>query len=144
MNRLITTMAAACFALTAASAFAQMPSREGGEHHRMMKPCSQEADPAKCEAMRKQMHETMKQARESCKNAPDRRACMTTTFCSKSPDPAKCQAQAKERHARMGGRMDRMQEMAEACNGKRGDELRKCYREQHEKHEKSEHRDHKG
>jgi hypothetical protein len=90
--------------------------------------------------MRKQMRENMKQARESCKDAPDRRACMTNAMCSKSPDPAKCQAQAKERHARMGGRLDRMQEMAEACNGKRGDELRKCYREQHEKHERREER----
>jgi hypothetical protein len=130
MNRLITTLAAACFALAAASAFAQAPS---GEAHKGMTP-----------EQREQMKASYKAAQEACKDSPDRRACMTNAMCAKAPDPAKCQAHAKEGKGGMGGRMDRMQEMAEACNGKRGEELRKCYREQHEKHEKSEHRDRKG
>ena len=130
MNRLITTLAAACFTLSAAAAFAQAPS---GESRRNMTP-----------EQREQMKANYKAAHEACKSSPDRRACMTQAMCSKSPDPAKCQSEQKERHSRMGGRMDRMQEMAEACNGKRGEELRKCYREQHEKHEKSEHRERKG
>lgn len=79
---------------------------------------------------RTQMRETMKQARESCKNATDRRACMTSAFCSKSPDPAKCQAMAKERHARFSQHMDERQKAHEACTGKRGEELGKCLREQ--------------
>ena len=130
MNRFIPALAAACFALSAPFAFAQAP---GGEHRMMMKPCSQEPDPAKCEANRKQMREHMKQAHESCKDKPDRRACMTDSMCSKSPDPAKCQAGAKERHARMGKRMDEHQAASEACTGKRGDELMKCMHEQREK-----------
>ena len=131
MNRLITTMAAACFALSAAAAFAQAPSRD--DARRNMTP-----------EQREQMKANYKAARETCKDSKDRRACMTQAMCSKSTEPAKCMHDMKERHSRMGGRMDRMQEMAEACNGKRGDELRKCYREQHEKHEKSEHRERKG
>ena len=114
---------------------AQAPGGPGkspmGEHR--MKPCSQEPDPAKCEANRKQMRENMKSAHESCKDKPDRRACMTESMCAKSPDPAKCQAQAKERHAKMSQGMDERQKAAEACTGKRGEELGKCLHEQREK-----------
>ena len=98
-----------------------------------MKPCSQEPDPAKCEATRKQMRENMKASHEACKDKPDRRACMTETMCAKSPDRAKCMADGKERHARMSKRMDERQQMHEACNGKRGEELGKCLHEQREK-----------
>jgi hypothetical protein len=62
MNRLITTLAAACFALAAASAFAQAPS---GEAHKGMTPEQREQmkasykaakapDPAKCQAHAKE------------------------------------------------------------------------------------------
>ncbi len=141
MSRFAPAFAAACFSLAAVMAHAQTPPADGkgpgmmerGGHHRMFKPCSQEPDPAKCEANRKQMRENMNAAREACKDKPDRHACMTESMCAKSPDPAKCQAGAKERHARMSKRMDERQALAEACNGRRGDELRKCYREQYEK-----------
>jgi hypothetical protein len=91
-----------------------------------MKSCSQAPDPAKCEAERKAKYERVKQAREACKDKPDRRACMTEHYCAKEQDPAKCQAQAKERAARMSKRMDAHQAAAEACTGKRGEELQKC------------------
>ncbi len=142
MNRFIPALAAAFFCVSAGMAYAQAPSGDAGKgpgmmgpggEHRMMKPCAQEPDPAKCEANRKQMREHMKAAHEACKDKPDRRACMTEAMCSKAPDPAQCQAKAKERQAKMDQRMDKHQEAAEACTGKRGDELRKCYREQHEK-----------
>ena len=135
MNRLLPALAAACFSLAAATAMAQAPSGDagkgpgsygpGGPHHRM-KPCSQETDPAKCEANRKEMRERMTQAREVCKDKPDRRGCMTEQFCAKSQDPGKCQAQAKEHRARSSQRMDERQAAHEACTGKRGDELQKC------------------
>src|SRR6185503_6401541 len=116
MNRFTTTIAAACFGLTALTACAQSPS---GERGRSMTP-----------EQRAQMRETMKQAHESCKNATDRRGCMTSAMCAKSPDPAKCQAMAKERHAKFSQRMDERQKAHEACTGKRGEELGKCLREQ--------------
>ena len=136
MNHFLPALAAACFSLAAASAMAQAPSGDagkgpgqygghGGQHHRM-KPCSQEADPAKCEANRKEMRERYTAAREACKDKPDRRGCMTEQFCAKSADQAKCQAQAKERQAKMSKRMDERQAAHEACTGKRGDELQKC------------------
>ena len=130
MNRFVPALAAACFSLATVMAHAQTPP-DGG--HRMMKPCNQEPDPAKCEANRKAMRENMKSAHEACKDKADKRACMTDSMCAKSPDPAKCQANAKERHAKMSQRMDERQKAAEACTGKRGDELQKCYREQREK-----------
>jgi Spy/CpxP family protein refolding chaperone len=146
MNRFLPALAAACFSLAAASAMAQAPSGDagkgpmggpggggpGGGHHRM-KPCSQEADPAKCEANRKDMRERYKAAHEACKDKPDRRACMTEQYCSKAADKAQCQAQAKERQAKMSQRMDAHQAAAEACTGKRGDELQKCMQAQREK-----------
>ena len=114
---------------------AQAPGGPGkgptGEYR--MKPCSQESDPAKCEATRKETREHMKQAYESCKDKPDRRACMTESMCAKSPDPAKCQAQAKERRAKMSQHADERQKAAEACTGKRGEELQKCMGEQRQK-----------
>ena len=138
MMRLIPALAAACFSLAAVSAFAQAPAGDAGKgpmEHRgmMMKPCSQEADPAKCEANRKAMRENMKSAHEACKDKPDRRACMTEQYCSKSADPGKCKMEAKERGARMSKHMDERQKAAEACTGKRGDDLMKCMHEQREK-----------
>ena len=135
MNRLLPALAAACFSLAAATAMAQAPSGDagrgpmGGPHHRM-KSCSQETDPAKCEANRKEMRERFTAAREACKGNPDRRGCMTEQFCAKSQDPAKCQAQAKERRVHMSKRMDERQAAHEACTGKRGDELQTCLRAQ--------------
>ena len=88
---------------------------------------------------REKMHEAMKGAREACKDASDKRACMTQQMCAKAEDKAKCEARAKEHGQRMGKHMDEHQAIAEACTGKRGDDLKKCYREQHEKrHGKSE------
>ena len=139
MNRFVPALAAACFSLAATFAFAQGTQGMGGQGmgpgggRPMMKPCSQEPDPAKCEAQRKQMRESMKAAHDACKDKPDRRACMAEQHCAKQPDPAACQAKAKEHHAKMSKRMDERQAAAEACSGKRGDELQKCYREQHEK-----------
>lgn len=75
-------------------------------HHGRMQPCSKDADPAKCEArrkeMREKMRENMKGAREACKGkeGPERRQCMTQQMCAKAPDPAKCEAHAKERMER--------------------------------------------
>ena len=138
MNRFIPALAAACFSLATVMAHAQATPMGGGEH-RMMKPCNQEPDAAKCEANRKAMRENMKTAHEACKDKPDRRACMTESMCSKSPDPAKCQANAKERHAHMSKRMDEHQAASEACTGKRGEELGKCMQEQRAKR----HGDHK-
>jgi len=142
MNRFVPALAAACFSLVAFSAGAQTPPAEGkgqmgghhaGGHHRMMKSCSQEADPAKCEANRKEMRESIKAAHEACKGKADQQSCMRENYCAKAADPAKCQAQAKERQEKMARHMDQRQAMAEACTGKRGDELKKCYREQREK-----------
>ena len=116
MTRITTTMAAACFAVLALSACAQAGP---GERHRSMSP-----------EQRAQMREHMKAARESCKNATDRRACMSAAFCARSPDPAKCQAMAKERHGKFAQRMDERQKAHEACTGKRGEELGRCLREQ--------------
>src|SRR5690348_9943503 len=137
MNRLIPALAAASFALLAGSALAQAPAGGPMGGRMMMKPCSQEADPAKCEAQRKEMREHMKAAREACKDSADRRACMTQHMCSKASDPAKCQERAQERHARMSRHMDERQAAHEACTGKRGDELMKCLGEHHPKHHKS-------
>ena len=142
MNRFQSALGATLLCLSASFAFAQAPAgdagkgpgmmgREGG--HRMMKPCSQEADPAKCEAGRKQMRENMKAAHEACKDKPDRRGCMTEQYCAKQANPAECKAKSQERRQKMGQMMDRHQAAAEACTGKRGDDLQKCYREQREK-----------
>ena len=139
MNRFIPALAAACFSLATVMAHAQTPPAAGkgpgmmGEGHPMMKPCSQEADPAKCEARRKEMRENMKAMHEACKDKPDRHACMTEQYCAKSANPAECKAKAQERHGKMSKRMDERQKAAEACTGKRGDELQKCYHEQREK-----------
>lgn len=146
MNRLIPALAAACFSLAAATAMAQAPSGDagkgpgqygqyggpGGPRHGF-KPCSQEADPAKCEAERKERYERVKQARQACNDKPDRRGCMTEQYCAKEQNPAQCQARAKERQARHAQRADARQVIAEACTGKRGDELQQCYRDQGQK-----------
>jgi Spy/CpxP family protein refolding chaperone len=79
---------------------------------------------------REKMKEAFQAAREACKDAPDRKACMTQNMCAKAPDPAQCQARAKERQAHGSKRMDERQAMHEACTGKRGEELMKCLGEQ--------------
>ena len=143
MKRLTTALAATLFCLSTGLAFAQQgPGGPGGQgpgmggaHRGMMKPCSEEPDPAKCEANRKQMRENMKSAHEACKDAQDKRGCMTQQYCSKQADPAKCQERAQEHHAQMSKKMDERQAIAEACSGKRGDDLQKCYME---------HRPHRG
>ena len=112
MNRFTTAVAAISLALTASFAVAQM--QPGGPD-------------------RAKMREGMKAAYEACKDKPDRHACMMESMCAKSSDPAKCQARAKEHHARMIKRMDEHQAAAEACTGKRGEELGKCLHEQREK-----------
>ena len=83
---------------------------------------------------REKMREAYKGAREACKDAQDKRGCMTQQMCSKAPDPAKCQERAKERHARMSQHMDERQAAHEKCTGKRGDELMKCLGEQRKQH----------
>ena len=135
MNRLHPALAAAMFCLAAGISHAQDTNKGpmGGGPHQRMKPCSQEADPAKCEANRKEMRDRMQAAHEACKDKPDRRACMTEQYCAKAPDKAQCEAKAKERQAMHSKRMDARQAAAEACTGKRGDELRKCYGEQRQK-----------
>jgi len=129
MNRLIPALAAACFSLAAATAMAQPPSGDGkgpGGPRHGMRNCSQAADPAKCEAERKERYERVKQAREACKDKPDRQGCMAENYCAKAQDPAKCQARAKEHRARSSQRLDQRQAAHEACTGKRGEELQKC------------------
>ena len=137
MKAFLSTLLGAALACATLIASAQAPSGEADKGpmggHRMMKPCSEQPDPAKCEAQRKQVRENFKAAREACKDSQDKRGCMTQQMCSKAPDPAKCQERAKERHARMMQRLDAHQAAAEACTGKRGDELMKCYGEQHKK-----------
>jgi hypothetical protein len=141
MNRFTTALAAALFCAAAGVAYAQAPSGDAPkgpgmmahEGHRMMKPCSQEADPAKCEANRKQMRENFKAAHEACKDKPDRHACMVEQYCSKQANPAECKERAGKMKERMSRHMDERQAAAEACTGKRGDALQACLREQHEK-----------
>jgi len=139
MNRIQSTLVAALFCLPAGLAFAQGPGTMGGgmggggEHHRMMKPCSQESDPAKCEATRKQMRENFKSAHDACKDSKDKRACMTESYCAKQADPTQCKAKAAEMKARHAQHADKRQAIAEACTGKRGEALQKCYQEQREK-----------
>jgi len=112
MSRATSFFAAACLSLAAATAFAQgAPSgggaapgaAPGGPPHGRMKPCSEQPDPAKCEARRKELREAFKSAREACKDSSDRRACMAQQLCAKAPDPAKCQERAQQRRARREG-----------------------------------------
>jgi hypothetical protein len=138
MNRLTTSIAAALFCMSTGLAFAQAPSGDAGKgpgamgpggHRGMMQPCSQTADPAKCEVDRKKAREDLHAAHEACKGNADPRGCMAQQYCAKQADPGKCQERAKERSAQMSKRMDEHQAVAEACTGKRGEELQKCYRE---------------
>ena len=82
---------------------------------------------------REKMREAMKAAHEACKDAADKHACMTQQICSRAQDKAKCEARAKEHEKHRAEHMDKMQAAAEACTGKRGDELQKCYQEQRQK-----------
>jgi hypothetical protein len=75
----------------------------------------------------------MKGAHEACKAATDKRACMTENMCAKQADPAKCREGAKHRQAEHAKHMDQRQAIAEACTGKRGDDLKQCYRAEAEK-----------
>jgi len=135
MNRFIPALAAACFALAAATSYAQMGG--GGEGKRMghhqMTPCSQEADPAKCEATRKQKREQFRAAHEACKDAKDKRGCMTENYCAKATDPAQCKAKAAEMKQKHAQHADQRQAIAEACTGKRDEALQQCYRDQRAK-----------
>ncbi|HVP09285.1 MAG TPA: hypothetical protein VMT02_07185 [Burkholderiales bacterium] len=139
MKRTTTILAAALFSLSAGLAFAQQgPGGRGGQGgpggpHRNFQPCSQAADPAKCEADRKKAREDLRAAREACKGNADQRGCMEQQYCSKQADPAKCQERAKQRHAQLTRRLDEHQAIAEACTGKRGAELEACYRDQRQK-----------
>jgi hypothetical protein len=142
MNRLTTSIAAALFCMSAGLAYAQAPSGDAGKgpgmmgpggHHHQMKPCSQEPDPAKCEATRKKVREDFQAARQACQGNADPRGCMAQQYCSKQADPAKCQERAKEHSQHMSKRMDEHQAVAEACTGTRGEDLQKCYREQRQK-----------
>lgn len=135
MKRFTTTLAAALFSLSAGLAFAQQgPGDQGpGRPHRGFQPCSQTADPAKCEADRKKHREELRASREACKGNADQRGCVTQQYCSKQADPAKCQERARERHAQLTRRLEQHQLVAEACTGKRGTELESCYRDQRQK-----------
>lgn len=84
------------------------------------------------QGMNPEQREQMRAAYETCKDKPNRQACMSEQVCAKATDPAKCQAQAKERHGLMAKRMEERQAMHEACNGKRGDELTGCLQTQHQ------------
>ena len=112
MNRLVTTLATASLALAASFAQAQMTPGSPGMSHR---------------------HEGMRAAFEACKENPDRRACITQQICAKASDPAKCHASAKERMQHMQQRVEKRQQMHEACNGKRGDDLTNCIKGQRQK-----------
>ncbi len=135
MNRFIPALAAACFALASATSFAQAPGGDAGKGQmgRHMTPCSQEPDPAKCEANRKQMRDQYKAAHEACKDSKDKRGCMVENYCGKQANPGECKAKAAEHKQKMGQRMDQRQAAAEACTGKRGDALQQCYHDQHMK-----------
>jgi hypothetical protein len=139
MNRLTTTIAAALLCVTAGFAYAH-PGEGGrgygrgpdGQRHGFQS-CSQAADPAKCTAERQKMRDDFRAAREACRSNADPRGCTTQQFCGKQANPAQCQERAQERHAYRSKRVDERQAIAEACTGKRGDDLQKCYREQHQK-----------
>jgi hypothetical protein len=135
MNRLLPALAAACFSLAAATAMAQSPSGDagrgpmGGPHHGM-KSCSQEADPAKCEATSKEMRKRYLAARKACKDKP---GCVEEQFCAKETNKAQCMAKVKDLQERKAKQRDARQAAAETCTGKRGDELQKCMQAQHGK-----------
>ena len=136
MKSSIATLLGAALLAGALAVQAQTPGDAGKGPmggHRMMRDCSKEPDPAKCEARRKEMREHMKSAHEACKDKPDRRGCMREQMCAKAPDPAKCQERAKERGAKMQQRMEERQKAHEACTGKRGEELMKCLGDQRRK-----------
>ncbi len=92
---------------------------------------------------REKFRTEMKAAHEACKDAKDKRACMTGSFCAKQADPAKCQENAKQRHAEHAKHMDQRQAIAEACTGKRGEDLKSCYRAEAEKRGFKPHHGHK-
>ena len=119
----LTSVLGAALLCGALAAQAQTPQAPSGEQRARPTP-----------EQREKMREAFKAAREACKDSQDKRGCMTQQMCSKAPDPARCQERMKERHAHMMQRMDEHQAAAEACTGKRGEELMKCYGEQHKMH----------
>jgi hypothetical protein len=119
MKRLIPTLAAATLAVAATFAFAQ-----GGPGYG---PGGGYGPGAGMQGQGRGEHrEQMRAAYESCKDKPDRQACMTEQFCAKATDKAKCQVQAKERAQYGQQRLEQRQKMHEACNGKRGADLTTC------------------
>jgi len=130
MKRLIPTLAAAALACAATIAVAQ----GGPGYGPGAGPGGGYGPGSGTQGQGRGVHrEQMRAAFEACKDKPDRRACMTEQFCAKSEDPAKCQAMSKQRQETMSKRADARQAAAEACTGKRGDELQQCYRDQRQK-----------
>ena len=85
------------------------------------------------EERRAKMREAMKQAHQACegRQGNERRDCLRAQLCAQAKDPAKCEARAKQRVALREKRMEARQKAAEACTGKRDEELKSCLREQH-------------
>jgi hypothetical protein len=141
MKALIPAVAAATLALAATFAFAQgTPGYgpgmgggpgmgPGGGYGQGMGPGGGYG-PGHGMANRGEWREHMRAAYETCKSKPDLRGCMTEQVCAKASDPAQCQARAQERAKFAQQRLDERQKMHEACNGKRGDELSTCMRNQ--------------
>ena len=79
--------------------FAQAPAQSSApkDANRGRPSCSQESDPAKCEAQRKEMRAHFMAAREACKASTDRGTCIAQQMCVKASEPAKCISNAKER-----------------------------------------------
>jgi hypothetical protein len=91
------------FMLAASTAlFAQAPAQtaQPKDANRGRPPCSQESDPAKCEAQRKEARAHYMAAREACKGSTDRGTCIAQQMCAKASEPAKCISNAKERMQR--------------------------------------------
>jgi len=83
--------------LAQGAAPAQTEGRHKDGYHRA--DCAKSADPAQCEARRKEMRENLGKAREACKGQEGtaRGACMARQVCAKAADPAKCEASARDR-----------------------------------------------
>ena len=133
MKRLIPTLAAATLAIAASFAFAQGTPGYGpgmggqGMGGQGMGPGGGYGPGAGMQGQGRGEHrEQMRAAYESCKDKPDRQACMSEQFCANAADKAKCQAQAKERAQYGQQRLEQRQKMHEACNAKRGEELTTC------------------
>ena len=122
MNRIATFLGAALLCGSIAAQAQTSPPPAGGAERKG--PTAEQ---------RKQMRETFHSARKACEGKTDRNACMQEQLCAKATDKAKCQASVKERQTKMAQHRDVRQAIAEACTGKRGDDLRNCYRAEAEK-----------